>query len=541
MRIYVSLQNAWYGKNIEPVLQVLLERGHQIVIGVVEQGEEQAWLDKLASPARKATVASAPRRLDRWAKTADQLRHVIDYLHFLGPSFDRIPYLRLRRRGELPVLAASLIRQHQLRYGMRRRLALWWLKRVDESLPPDPAIVKHLRDHRPDVLVVCPLLGPDTEQHEYVRAAKHLRIPTVYAVHSWDNLSSKGLIRLRPESIAVWNDIQSREAAELHHQPRRRIAVTGAYPFDEWFKTKPSLSRAEFLEQAGLPTDRPFILYLCSALYFAKDQPEVDFVRDWLTRLRASGDEHLRGAAVMIRPHPKRADQFIERNWLGDDKLTAIWPSRGEMPHSPERHQAFFNSLYHADAVVGLNTSAMIEAAIVGRQVHAILHERYQVSQQSTYHFGYLSDQEHGLLRLADCWETHFAQLGEALAGTDGAKRVARFVDAFIRPPDRNRTASALMADEIELTGRGSRVRSLLGLLFFPFTLPWLERMEQRGIAAEIEVAWIRCQALSRWRERREFLASLKRLSPSLMNADATEGKNDNPSGDRRRSRFEPA
>ena len=509
MRIYVSLQNAWYGKNLEPVLQDLLARRHEIVIGVGEWGDEQAWLEKLGSEEGKVTVVRAPGRSDRYKRSTDKLRNVIDYLHFLGSAFDNIPYSRLRRRGQVPELASRFIRQHQLRYGLRRRLALWWLKLVDESLPPDPTIVAHLRAHRLDALVVCPLLGPELGQHEHVRAAKRLGVPTVFAVHSWDNLSSKGLIRLSPECVAVWNHVQRGEAVELHHQPEGRVVITGAYPFDGWFSTSPSLSRSEFLNRVGLPEDRKLILYLCSALYFAKAQPEGDFVRDWLIKLRNASDQRLREAAVVIRPHPKRATEFIEHHPLGDDKLAVIWPARGEMPNSIERHTTFFDSLYHADAVVGLNTSAMIEAAIVGREVHTILEPRYHVSQQETFHFGYLSDPKNGLLRVADGWEAHFLQLSEELSAAQGAKRAARFVDRFVRPRGREQRASAVMADEIERTAAGARVLRLYGSLLWWFTLPWLERMERRAEAAESRITWRRCQTLGQWRERRQFLNSL--------------------------------
>ena len=47
--------------------------------------------------------------------------------------------------------------------------------------------------------------------------------------------------------------------------------------------------------------------------------------------------------------------------------------------------------MYHASATVGLNTSAMIEAAIVGRPVHTILVPEFQHSQEGTLHFRYLA------------------------------------------------------------------------------------------------------------------------------------------------------
>lgn len=515
MRIYVSLQNAWFSKNLQPVIQLLLERGHEVVVGLCEQGHDEGLSDSPAISAQNFSVTTPPRRADRWSLTVEQLHCVINYFHFLAPEFDRFPYSRLRHRSEIPELAFQLIRQRQLRYGWRRRAALWWMQRAEESVPADAGIVEHFRQQHPDVLVVCPLLGHDIVQYEHVRAAKSLGIPTVYAVHSWDNLSSKGLVRLRPECVIVWNKIQKREAVELHRQPGRRIAVTGAYPFDLWFETKPSLSRADFLKGVGLPEVRPLILYLCSALYFAKTQPEWQFVRDWLARLRASDNPRLREAGVLIRPHPKRADEFADPAILGNDPLVVVWPSRGEMPYDAARHQAFFDSLYHADAVVGLNTSAMIEAAIVGRPVHTILEPRYDVSQRSTFHFPYLSDPEWGVLRVANAWEMHLAQLLETLTGSGGATRAEQFVEDFVRPHGHHRRSSDLMADRIERVARSRRVLGLPGALLRRFTLPWLERVQAEVVTAETKGKRTRFQTLTQWQERRQFLASLEQLPPA--------------------------
>lgn len=509
MRIYLSLRNAWYVKNLESVIQILLRRGHEVTLGLCEHYTEPIVALGAGAAGGGMTVTATPVRSDRWAQTVQQLRQVIDYLHFAGPAFKYIPYSRLRRRGEVPELAMRLIRRHQLRYGWRRRAAIWWLKQVAESLPPDAGILEHLKVHRPDVFVVCPLLGPEADQYEHVRAAKYLGIPTLYAVHSWDNLSSKGLVHMNPERIVVWNEIQRREAVGLHNQPEHRIATVGAYPFDYWFEGQPSTTRRDFLKRVGLPDGRPLILYLCSALYFAKSEPESDFVSDWLGRLRSCEDPKLSGSVVLIRPHPKRADEFANDDT--GDPLTVVWPPRGEMPDDAERHAAFFDSLYHADAVVGLNTSAMIEAAIVGRQVHTILEPRYEISQMSTYHFKYLTNPKGGILRVATDWEMHFAQLRETLTNPESKLRTVEFIDWFVRPQGRHRRASDIVADEIEWTASRARLIGLAGVRLRPFTLPWLERMQSRVAVAEAEVARKPRQSLERWHERRQFLTSIER------------------------------
>ena len=86
-------------------------------------------------------------------------------------------------------------------------------------------------------------------------------------VWSWDHLSSKALIRDMPQRVFVWNDTQKTEAVRLHGVPSERVVVTGAQCYDQWFGRQPVRPRAEFCRRVGLQDDRPYLLYVCSALF----------------------------------------------------------------------------------------------------------------------------------------------------------------------------------------------------------------------------------------------------------------------------------
>ncbi len=99
---------------------------------------------------------------------------------------------------------------------------------------------------------------------------------------------------------------------------------------------------------------------------------------------------------------------------------TAIWPPRGAAPIDAATKADYFDSMYHSAATVGLNTSALIEAGIVGRAVHTMLLPEFYENQEGTLHFRYLL--EGGLLRHARDLDTHVAQLAESLATADSAR-----------------------------------------------------------------------------------------------------------------------
>jgi hypothetical protein len=297
------------------------------------------------------------------------------------------------------------------------------------------------------VVVASPVIDFASTQVEFLKSARRLGIPSAVAVASWDNLTGKGLLRVVPDRVFVWNESQRTEATAMHGIPADRVVVTGAPKFDDWFEQRPSRTAADFAAHVGLPGPS-YLLYVCSSPFIAPD--EVCFVREWLGRLRADGGV-LGRIGVVVRPHPQNARQW-EGVRLDDLGPSVVWPLGGAQPDAGDARADFFDSLAHSSAVVGVNTSALIEAAIVGKPVLTVVSDRFRGTQEGTLHFHYLLHERGGFLHVARDLDEHVRQLELALAG--GAERADRFVDAFVRPLGRDRAAAPLLADAIEALGR---------------------------------------------------------------------------------------
>src|SRR5207244_6143392 len=137
------------------------------------------------------------------------------------------------------------------------------------AIPASRGVDRFLRAFRPDVVLVTPVIEFASSQVEYVKSARKAGIPCGVCIASWDNLTGKGLIRVIPDRVFVWNEIQVEEAVELHSVPPERVTTTGAGKFDEWFDRRPRGSYAEFASRVGLAPDRPMLLYVCSAQFIA--------------------------------------------------------------------------------------------------------------------------------------------------------------------------------------------------------------------------------------------------------------------------------
>jgi len=111
----------------------------------------------------------------------------------------------------------------------------------------------------------------------------------------------------------------------------------------------------------------------------------------------------------------------------------------------------YFESLFYSSAVVGLNTSAFLEGAIVGRPVHTILLPEFHENQEGVLHFHYLMSVSGGVLRAGRSFDEHHLQLAESLRrSSTEPSPVHPFVREFIRPHGLERPATPVFSDAIE-------------------------------------------------------------------------------------------
>jgi hypothetical protein len=409
-------------------------------------------VEALAARYPEITLGSAPGRTGgAWADVARRLRLGLDYLRYLDPRYAATPHLRARSKERAPRVVVWVSDLPFLRSAGGRRLLLTLLRTLERGLPISQEIAAYLREQRPDIVMMTPLVELGSPQLDYLAASKAEGLRTVLPVASWDHLSSKALIREAPDRVLVWNDTQKAEAIGMHGVPEGRVVVTGAQPFDLWFNRQPSRSRADFCRRVGLRADRPFVLYVCSSL-FRGTADETAFVEQWIASLRGSADPRLGDIGILIRPHPARLDEWKHVDLSGYRNL-AFW---GAHPVDAEAKDDYFDSMYYSAAVVGLNTSAFIDAAVVGKPTHTILiDEISRHNQEGTVHFHYLLTLNGGLLRAARSFDEHLRLLAESLTGEGGGdERAGRFVDAFIRPFGRDNASTPRFVDAIEELGR---------------------------------------------------------------------------------------
>lgn len=452
---------------------------------------------------------------DPWWELASRLRQARFYLRFLKPEYRSAPALLARARARAP---RAVVRLGEWVGGRHagRRLLVRFIDLLEQSTRSAAAFHHYLRERRPDVVVLTPLVVLKTAQLDLGRAATELGIRNVFAVASWDHLSSKSELNFQPQQVFVWNEIQKREAVALHQLEADHVVVTGSQVFDEWFRKQPSTTRETFCARVGLRPDRPILLYVCSSL-LEGSPPESAFVVRWAQSLRGSGHPVLQNCGILVRPHFRRRHEWRGVDLAGLGNI-ACWPSEGDAPVDARSKADYFDSLYHADATVGLNTSAMIEAAILGRPVHTILLPEFHHSQEGTVHFHYLFGGADDLVRATRSLDDHARDLAAVLGGRGhDPDRNARFVRSFVRPRGLDIPATTRFVEALEtLAARPAPPPMAVPAwtrLVRPMLRPFANAAAERARRIEDTLRRRREQALLAHRERKAASARAQRPS----------------------------
>ncbi len=431
MKLLFFARHWSYLRNFESALEALAQRGHHVhmVVSVGETLGGQGMIERLvARYPGQLSMGTAPAAKGRWFELARSLRLSVDYLRYLEPRYADTPQLRVRAEERTPRLILELLQRRLFRGDAGRRWLSRALRALERAIPRVPAFERFIAAQQPDAVLITPLIDLGSPQIDYLRAAKALGLRTVLPVCSWDHLSTKALLRFVPDTVIVWNEIQRTEAVEMHGLAADRVVVTGAQCYDQWWSRQPSRSRGAFCERVGLRSDRPFVLYACSSL-LRKTTHEPTFVLDWIRAIRSSGDPRLKDIGILIRPHPARVKEWEPIDLSAYPQVVLF----GDHPIDQQSKDDYYESMYYSGAVVGLVTSAFIEAAVAGRACHTVLlPEISTASQEGTIHFRYLAAD---LLYVARSFDEHVRMLADSLV-PEGVSdpRSRAFARSFVLP-----------------------------------------------------------------------------------------------------------
>ena len=472
MRFLLVVKQRRNAEALLATLRCLVDRGHSVALAIQDRDDKRDERFTVSTAEAGVTLVRCPDvRIDDWAGEASLLRRLRDCVHYLRPPLRGAEKLRGRMidrlRQDLQFDAdTTAVARGLLAFpaDQARRLETI-LMLAERSLPGDPLFDEFIAAQKPDVVMLSPLVHFGPTQSDLVASARRLGLPVWMLLHSWDNLSTKGALHRWPDRMFVWNEHQRREAETLHGFPTERVIVVGAPRFDAFFALETLMTRAEFHEPLGLDPSKPTLLYVCSSRFVSES--ELPFVRRWVAALRTSRAEVVRTCNIVVRPHPDipllPSDVPMPRHrWTAarelsarlarpfDDSRAVVLMTPNATPHG------LFESITHSNAVVGLNTTAELEAGIVGRPVFTVMADARDADGQSaTVHFHYLTKGAGGFVSSADTFDEHVRQVEAALCDPVDAGPIRAFVESFLRPLGFDKPVAPLFADALEQAAKG--------------------------------------------------------------------------------------
>lgn len=220
-----------------------------------------------------------------------------------------------------------------------------------------------LHDHAPALLFAGDVQN-DTDVF-FMAAARRLKIPIVGMVRSWDNLTSKGLLRILPDFLVVHNEVEAAEAETYHGMPRDRIRIIGVPHYDRYIN-HPSASREEFFRSIGAPFSKRLILFApVGDRYLSPNHTDLVVVE--LLDQTLPPDCH-----ILVRLPPTDTVKSIEE--YRSSRVTIERPTRrfktlrnAELSPEDDRHLA--DTLFWSDLVISGPSTMCVDAAVFDKPV----------------------------------------------------------------------------------------------------------------------------------------------------------------------------
>ncbi len=288
----------------------------------------------------------------------------------------------------------------------------------------------------------------DDDVHLMAEARRN-RIKTIGMVRSWDNFTTKGVPRIRPDSLIVQNEIIKQEAKKFGAIPVSKIFVSGMPQYDRYISGR-RMSREDFFKKIGLDPKRKLILFSPFGQRFSDVDGEImDILKNFIK------NKEIPDADVLVRNTPNDAVSF--GSFKPDDHFYVDDPGyffKTGVYRDRELGKAdidwLVDCLYHTDVIVAAGASIGIDAAIFGKPTIIIHFDGYEIKP---YH-----------LSIRRCVEyDHPALLFKigALRSAQSGEQLLRFLRGYLENPKKDEAARQTMLKDYcwKLDGRaGQRI-----------------------------------------------------------------------------------
>ena len=232
-------------------------------------------------------------------------------------------------------------------------------------LKMDPIFCKHpeiedlFNRVQPDLFISAYPFEPDSH---YIAEAKKRGIPTIGAVKSWDNLTSKTRVASEPNHWITWSPQMKHEAIKYHYVDPVKIEITGTPQFDFFFQEHKFPSRAAFMKRIGVNPKKKLIVYSPGTSWTFSDDANLRKIHKVINDKNFPFDCHLH-----IRKYPKSNAEYSkiekELSLTVEDAGSVVPKWADRFDQSPEELIHLRELMHFSDVVIQVSSSIAVDAA----------------------------------------------------------------------------------------------------------------------------------------------------------------------------------
>jgi len=312
-----------------------------------------------------------PASMGKWQELPEGFSKCLFYLYYLRirtfaleVENGSLQMMQFSRRRDVIHYLCSMIK-YLFPRGSQRRIRIRSL--IDSINPYHEKCAQLLEMVNPKCVVVGSPGFQFLDQLVIIESRRQ-HIPVHCVVNSWDNMTSRGPMIRRPDSLMVWNEYMKEQASVIHQYPGLNIKVVGTLQFSQYSHEITEEETNAMFSKLGLLNGSPYLLYLTGQHLPEYEAEDVDVLLRTLEHTKFSE------TPLVVRIHSQANNlpfkQLRHKNLLLDcpPKFIASGENGFRLDFKEIRMMA---ALLKNAAVVfaSWGTTALLEAAIFDRPI----------------------------------------------------------------------------------------------------------------------------------------------------------------------------
>lgn len=270
---------------------------------------------------------------------------------------------------------------------------------------------------------------------EFLAEAKKRGIKTVGMVTGWDHFD-KYFLPFQVDILLAQSEQVKGFATRYQAYNLNKVFVVGYPYFDFIVRNNYFKKRDDVLKDLNFPPDSKYILYIAGSMYCPDEPDIIETLINW-----ADEDKFGCDLRLVIRPYPggRGKDRaFDEQKFNSFKNHPKVSFQMGKFWGNLEKTAHFLNIMRHADAVIAIYSTAILEAAVFDKPLLTISFDGYHKRPFS---------------RSVKRFETreHFKDVlkSEALKKATSFEELFNFLNDYLRNPELDKEKRETLRKEL--------------------------------------------------------------------------------------------